>query len=51
MYTLCTGMIKNIAAQYLYNGIWVLSDASKALELVDHGILLGILIKVSLLVF
>ena len=40
--TMCTGLIKNVVAQYTHRGTNVFGcflDASKAFDLVDHGIL------------
>ena len=39
--TMCTGLIKNVIAQYTHRGTNVFGcflDASKAFDLVDHGI-------------
>ena len=41
--TLCTGVVKSIISNYIHNGSSVLGcflDASKAFDLVNHGILL-----------
>ena len=46
--TLCTGMIKNVVSRYIDKGSAVLGcflDASKAFDMVDHGILFEILMK------
>jgi hypothetical protein len=40
--TLCTGIVKNVVSRYIHNGSAVLGcflDASKAFDMVDHGVL------------
>ena len=40
--SLCTGIVKNVVSRYIHNGSAVLGcflDASKAFDMVDHGIL------------
>ena len=46
--SLCTGMIKNVISRYIHNRSAVLGcflDASKAFDMVDHGILFETLMK------
>ena len=46
--TLCSAMVKNVVSQYIHNGSPVLGcffDASKAFNLIDHGILFDTLMK------
>ena len=41
--TLCTGIVKNVVSRYIHNGSAVLGcflDASKAFDMVDHGVLI-----------
>ena len=40
--TLCTATVKNVVSRYMHNGSYILGcflDASKAFDLVDHGVL------------
>ena len=46
--TLCTATVKNVVSRYMHNGSYVLGcflDASKAFDLVDHGVLFQTLLQ------